>query len=130
MSDAEQRLKKFVLNRIKELLKTDSNKSLRTLSELMGHQTSYLSNLLRQQKMPTVSSINTICKYYGLTLSEFFNIDRPVNEPLDQVSNLLGEKMSNEDLLRLYDLVRTLDKLSLIHIYTHLFGDLPAAYGI
>jgi len=67
-------LKMNILLRIKELLKR-RNWTIYKLSKLSGVSQSTLSNLFKRNNAPTISTLESICKTFGITLSQFFSND-------------------------------------------------------
>lgn len=106
-------IKEFVLNRINEIISAHDKKSLRTLSELMGHSSTYLSNLVRKKQMPTIGVLYDLCNHFGITLADFFKPNYSKDKSADALVKLSAEKLDAEDLTLLYDLIASLDKTSL-----------------
>ncbi|MFI3230701.1 MAG: helix-turn-helix transcriptional regulator [bacterium] len=60
-----------VLNRIKELME-DRNWTEYRLAKNSGLSQSTISNLFTRNNTPTISTIESICNAFGITLSQFF----------------------------------------------------------
>lgn len=108
--NSEQEIKEFVLNRIKELISTKDKKSLRTISELMGHSSTYLSNLARKKSMPSIGVLYDFCNHFGITLTDFFKPDYSKDKSIDSIVKLSSSKLDPEDFTLLYNLIDSLDK--------------------
>ncbi len=61
-----------VINRIDELMKLYGWSDYR-LSQESGLSQSTIANMRRRGSVPSVSTIETICKAFGLTLPQFFS---------------------------------------------------------
>jgi len=48
------------------------------LAQECGMSLSSISNMYRRNTSPTVATIETVCKAFGITLSQFFDIDSDV----------------------------------------------------
>ena len=59
------------LERIKRLL-SDRNWSAYKLSKVSGISQSTLSNMFNRNNDPSISTLEDICKAFGITLSQFF----------------------------------------------------------
>lgn len=59
------------LERIRKLL-DDRNWSMYKLSKLSGVSQSTLSNMFSRNNDPSISTLEDICKAFGITLSQFF----------------------------------------------------------
>lgn len=60
-----------VLGRIKQLM-AQQNWSVYRLGKESGLAQSTLSHVFRKDSEPTISTLETICKAFGMTLGEFF----------------------------------------------------------
>ena len=89
----------YIRNRITEL-RLNRSITESQLSKDLGHARSYLSNMNRENTIPSIQSIVDICDYFDITVSEFFagfvskinDAKSPVQ--LDIIRELL-EKTSN-----------------------------------
>lgn len=86
------------LERIRKLL-DDRNWSMYKLSKLSGVSQSTLSNLFTRNNDPSISTLEDICKAFGITLSQFFAnegelvvITKEQSEMLDKWSTLSDEQ--------------------------------------
>ena len=70
MTDAE--VKEHIQKKIIFLLNSN-NTSMRRLSIQLGLSDSYLNQVLNNNMMPSLHTINNICQFYDLSLSEFFD---------------------------------------------------------
>ena len=59
------------LERIKKLL-NDRDWSMYKLSKMSGISQSTLSNMFNRNNDPSISTLEDICKAFGITLSQFF----------------------------------------------------------
>ncbi len=79
-----------VLVRIRQLL-AERNWSIYKLSKVSGVSQSTLSNMFSRNNSPSISTLEEICKAFGITLAQFFSED---GEPmaLDAEQSLLLER--------------------------------------
>jgi len=88
------------LERIRKLL-DDRKWSMYKLSKLSGVSQSTLSNLFARNNDPSISTLEDICKAFGITLSQFFAnegelvvITKEQSEMLEKWSTLSDEQKS------------------------------------
>ena len=88
------------LERIRKLL-DDRNWSMYKLSKLSGVSQSTLSNMFSRNNDPSISTLEDICKAFGITLSHFFANDgelvvltKEQSEMLEKWSTLSDEQKS------------------------------------
>lgn len=67
-------MKNNVIRRIQELC-TERNISVYRLAQLSDIPQNTLSNMIAEDRMPTVPTIEKICKGLNITLSQFFSSD-------------------------------------------------------
>lgn len=96
-----------VLARIRQLL-AERNWSIYKLSKESGVSQSTLSNMFSRNNSPSISTLEEICKAFGITLSQFFSED---GEPmtLDSEQSLLLERwarLSKEQRKAFLDLMK------------------------
>lgn len=60
-----------VLGRLRELLQERGWSEYR-LAQVSGLNESTISNIYRRNTLPTIATLETICKAFGITLSQFF----------------------------------------------------------
>ena len=66
------------LERINQLMK-ERNLTKYKLAQQCGMSLSTVANMFRRNTSPTVSTIETMCKAFGITLSQFFDIGDNTN---------------------------------------------------
>lgn len=88
------------LERIRKLL-DDRNWSMYKLSKLSGVSQSTLSNMFSRNNDPSISTLEDICKAFGITLSQFFAnegelvvLTKEQSEMLEKWSTLSDEQKS------------------------------------
>ena len=88
------------LQRIKDLL-NQYNWSVYKLSIKSGLPQSTLANMFARNNLPTIPTLEMICKGFGITLSEFFNYE--TNDQLLSAQQILLTKYNklNEDQKKL-----------------------------
>ena len=79
-----------VINRIDELMKLYGWSDYR-LSQESGLSQSTIANMRRRGSVPSVSTIKTICKAFGITLSQFFSEDNEGADMNDEQAALLAK---------------------------------------
>lgn len=82
---------KYIKQRIAKL-RTDSNISARELSQRLGQSTGYINTIENGKSLPSVSMLLSICEYFGITPSEFFeegnNYPDVINEIVTECKGL------------------------------------------
>ena len=78
-----------VINRIDELMKLFGWSDYR-LSQESGLSQSTIANMRRRGSVPSVSTIETICKAFGITLSQFFSENNGALAMNDEQAALIG----------------------------------------
>lgn len=88
------------LEKIRKLL-DDRNWSMYKLSKLSGVSQSTLSNMFSRNNDPSISTLEDICKAFGITLSQFFAnegelvvLTKEQSEMLEKWSTLSDEQKS------------------------------------
>lgn len=76
--------------RIRELRKTRMINQ-RELAKQANMTSSYLGQLERDEKNPTIGSIEKICAAFGITLSEFFSESDGEHKGMDHISEEIME---------------------------------------
>lgn len=86
------------LERIKKLL-CDREWSMYKLSKLSGVSQSTLSNMFNRNNDPSISTLEDICKAFGITLSQFFadegemvTLSKEQTEMLEKWSTLTSDQ--------------------------------------
>ncbi len=78
-----------VINRIDELMSLYGWSDYR-LSRESGLSQSTIANMRRRGSVPSVSTIETICKAFGITLSQFFSENNEALAMNDEQAALIG----------------------------------------
>ena len=103
-------IKTFVRKRIGEL-RIKKGVSENKMSLELGRNGSYISNLSYQNQCPSMESLTEICKYFNITLSQFFDSQNKnpllINKIIDECKNL-----SDEDLTAVYHIVKRMNSSS------------------
>lgn len=89
-----------VLERIEALMK-QRNWTVYRLAKESGLSQSTLSHVFRKDSEPTISTLETICRTFGVTLSQFFADDDLVSLTEEQKNLLAKWGMLNEEQKRL-----------------------------
>ena len=116
--DNEKEVREFVLKRTKQLIDSSDIRSLKTLGELMGHSENFFSAMFRMKRMPSISSINDICNYLGITLSEFFAPNYTMDKSAESLVQMTSKKLSPKVITKLYDVIENLDEKSIDALLT------------
>lgn len=96
------------LERIKELL-VESGWTMYKLSKASGISQSTLSNMFSQNNDPSISTLENICRGFGLNLSQFFASDDDGLVSLDKDQKGMLEKwltLSSEQKIALIKLLK------------------------
>lgn len=67
-------IEEYVANRIVELSREHSMTKYR-LSQLSGISQTALANILSNESIPTIMTLEKICDAFGITLAQFFTIE-------------------------------------------------------
>ncbi|MBC5648899.1 helix-turn-helix domain-containing protein [Christensenella tenuis] len=111
MSDESKKyVGEFIAARLNELLADNKVKSRKTLSQLTGHGENLVSNLVNQKYNPTVVSIYDLCEFFGITLSDFFQIDYSKDKSAEAFLEMLKKEYEPEDITMMYDVYKNIGK--------------------
>ncbi len=78
------------------------------LSREIGKCFNYINKVSSGHITPKIDTLNTICEYFGLTLSEFFQEDEPALSPTAaKITSLLPE-LSEEELRSLLVIIESM----------------------
>lgn len=88
-----------VLKKINKL-RIDRGWSLYRLSEEAGLAQSTVINMFNRETLPSLTTLESLCSAFGVTMSEFFEEDKP-NEQSD---------ITKEELERMYDALSPTDR--------------------
>lgn len=96
-----------ILGRIKQLL-DDRDWSMYKLSKASGVPQSTLSNMFSRNNVPSIGTLEDICKGFGITLSQFFATgSEPVSLDSEQVELLeRWAALSEEQKKALLELIK------------------------
>jgi len=96
-----------ILGRIKQLL-DDRDWSMYKLSKASGVAQSTLSNMFSRNNVPSIGTLEDICKGFGITLSQFFATgSEPVSLDSEQVELLeRWAALSEEQKKALLELIK------------------------
>ncbi|AYH40242.1 hypothetical protein A5N82_13870 [Christensenella minuta] len=112
--DSLEYIKKFVAQRVNELLTENEITNRKALSHLVGYNEHFISDLLCKKRSPYVVSIYDICEFFGITLEDFFRVDYSKDKTVASVMKLLVDQYKPEELSLLYDILSHVDKDSII----------------
>ena len=98
-----------VLKRITELreIRGWSKNHLAKVSDLPQ---STVSNLYNRSNEPTISTLESLCKGFGISLAEFFNIDEESVILTEEQGRLLSEwaKLSETQKLSIFSVIKSM----------------------
>lgn len=97
----------FIKERIKALV-TSKEVALKAISELLGYNRSYLSNILNGDNLPSFSALAAICDYFGITMSEFFAEEKEDVKQIGKLYRAIDDIVEAEDVDDLTAIVKTL----------------------
>ena len=99
---------KFIRNRITEL-RLKKGVSEYQMSYDLGHSRSYIYNISSGKSLPPMSEFLEICRYFGITPSQFF--DDSIEEPaLLQSAVTELRKLDYDDLMLIIGFIRRLTR--------------------
>lgn len=98
----------FTKNRI-TALRMQKGVSEYQMSYDLGRSKSYINNISSGKALPSLNELFTICEYFRLTPSEFFNTDTPSPTLLNELREQLND-LSEGDLCLLLSLIQRLKK--------------------
>lgn len=92
--------------RIKELCKK-KNMSQYELAKKAGMTQSSISSLLNEGNIPKVSTLEKVCKGFGITLAQFFTIDDNIPDLSEEQLRVLNtwEKLSTKEKIAVEKIV-------------------------
>lgn len=93
-----------ILKKIDELRRA-RGWSVYKLAEESGLTQSTLANMFARGTQPTISTLESICKAYGISLAEFFSDNQPTN-----TISTKFQRLCDADKKIIYDLIDRLSK--------------------
>lgn len=75
----------------------------------LGHSKGYVNNISSGKALPSLSELFAICEYFGITTSEFFDMDAQNPEVLKEIIEQM-KKLDDEDVQLILDLTKRLTK--------------------
>lgn len=75
----------------------------------LGHSKGYVNNISSGKALPSLSELFAICEYFGITTSEFFDMDAQTPEVLKEIIEQM-KKLDDEDVQLILDLTKRLTK--------------------
>lgn len=75
----------------------------------LGHSKGYVNNISSGKALPSLSELFAICEYFGITASEFFDMDAQNPEVLKEIIEQM-KKLDDEDVQLILDLTKRLTK--------------------
>lgn len=100
-------IEEIILDRITDL-RIQKGVSEKQLSRDIGRSPSYLSAMNQNKSMPSLHSIIAICKYFNITLSEFFDFD---SNKYPEYINEIIQKVMQLDITQIKTLSDLLDSM-------------------
>jgi transcriptional regulator with XRE-family HTH domain len=92
-------------------LRTAKGVSAREMSLDIGQNSSYINRIENGKSMPSMQGFIYICEYLGVTPSEFFASDTPMNSEALVLAKEL-ENLSKEELQLVKNLISSLKNLN------------------
>lgn len=99
----------FIRRRIDEL-RLKKNISESKLSELIGYNRSYITQITNGPNMPTFTALEAICDYFEITLSQFFDSQYSDDVSIQFIAAKLSEIEKKDDVKFIYNLLNNLDQ--------------------
>lgn len=98
----------YIGKRITELT-TARNLSERKVSMDLGHNGSYINNIVTQKALPSLKGLFAICDYFEMTPKEFFsgNEEKSLKK---QQAKILIDTLEDEDLDSIIDIIKRIKK--------------------
>jgi len=99
-----------ILQRITEL-RNERNWSKNYLAKMSDLPQSTVSNLYNRSHAPSISTLESICKGFGISLAQFFNINNEEDTILSEEQKQLlleWEKLSREQKLAIFNLLKNM----------------------
>ena len=88
-------------------LRIKKNVSAREMSLSIGQNPSYINHIETGNAVPSLSGMFYICEYFGITPTEFFDIDNKDPANLNMINGYL-KKLNDEQLEMVETLVKNL----------------------
>ena len=88
-------------------LRIKKNVSAREMSLSIGQNPSYINHIETGNAVPSLSGMFYICEYFGITPTEFFDIDNKDPAKLNKINGYL-KKLNDEQLEMVETLVKNL----------------------
>lgn len=84
--------------------------SARDMSLSIGQNPSYINNIETGKTKPSLDGIILICEYFGMTLSEFFDIDSSYSLKMNSIINDL-KKLDDQQLDAIEVIIKGMAKI-------------------
>ena len=101
-------MEQFVRNRITQL-RLEKGVSEYQMSYDLGHSRGYVYNISSGKSLPSMSEFFSICDYFGITPSEFFDTDQNSPVLISQAVEELKD-LNNSDMLLALTLLNRLNQ--------------------
>ena len=101
-------IKDFIKNRITELV-ASKNVSEKKISELLGYNRSFISNIMSGNSMPSIEALDAICRYFGITMADFFQGTLKFETSAEYLYQAMDAIVQPEDVDDLLKIVATLN---------------------
>ncbi|WP_147568078.1 helix-turn-helix transcriptional regulator [Christensenella intestinihominis] len=112
--ESQEYIKKFVAQRVNELMIENQITNRKALSHLIGYNEHFISDLLNKKRNPYIVTVYDLCDFFGITLEDFFRVDYSKDKSVASVMKLLTDNYKPEELSLLYDILSHVDKGSII----------------
>ena len=89
-------VEEYVAERITQL-RMQKNVSERKMSLGLGYSGGYIHSITSQRNVPSLESLETICGYFEISLSDFFNPEYHNQKDVNRLNGKL-EELSDSDL--------------------------------
>ena len=98
-----------ILKRITDL-RNERGWSANHLAKMSGLSQSTVSNLYNRSHEPSMSTLESLCKGFGISLAEFFNVDGEVVILSEEQSRLLSEwsRLSPEQKQSIFQVIKNM----------------------
>ena len=98
----------YIRGKISALLKT-TDIPITVISQLIGYNSAYLTQIVQGSKMPSFEGLQAICDYFQITISDFFQPDfQGISDSYLQI------KLNDEDKKFLLEIIKDEEKLKAI----------------
>ena len=84
--------------------------SEKQMSRELGKSSSYISAMTKNKSLPSLKTLIEIADYFGISLSEFFELDNPYTVKINKIISEL-QKCNELELEKIYEILHYINSI-------------------